>query len=179
MTGHFEAKKHAYRQTQDGIVVSFVIHPNDVDAAFAVAPLGTRYMVGFAEIGEDGKPIENIAARGRIPAVVTAPEQPGQTTGPASSGMPVKDRKPFASLPLSQQAAIRGSDPAFRTFLAKDDDQFLMYDAHMAADEVRHRCGVKSRAELDKDAVRAAAWRTLNKDFEAWSTTRQYADARR
>ena len=27
---HFEAKKYAYRQTKDGMVVSFVIHPDDV-----------------------------------------------------------------------------------------------------------------------------------------------------
>ena len=26
----FEAKKHAYRQTQDGVVVSFVVDPQDV-----------------------------------------------------------------------------------------------------------------------------------------------------
>lgn len=54
----FEAKKHAYRQTQDGIVVSFVVHPDDVDSDFAVAPLGTRYMVVAVPIGDDEKPLE-------------------------------------------------------------------------------------------------------------------------
>ena len=47
MKGHFEAKKHAIRQTQDGWVVSFVIHPDDVAPDFAAAPLGTIFMVGY------------------------------------------------------------------------------------------------------------------------------------
>lgn len=49
---HFEAKKHAYRQTQDGIVVSFVVHPNDMSADLAIAPLGTHYVVALAPYEE-------------------------------------------------------------------------------------------------------------------------------
>lgn len=176
MTGHFEAKKHAYRQTQDGIVVSFVIHPNDVDAAFAVAPLGTRYMVGFAEMGDDGKPVENIAARGRTPDVVTAPEQPGQTTGPASSGMSVKDRKPFASLPLSQQAAIRTDDKDFQAFLETEKP---IHDQESYADAVRAICGVESRADIKPGTPAAIAWMALDARYQSWRTTRQYAESAR
>lgn len=54
MEGHFEAKKHSYRQTQDGVVVSFVIHPHDVTPEFAAAPLGTIFMVGYATPQENG-----------------------------------------------------------------------------------------------------------------------------
>lgn len=57
MQGAFEGKKHAVRQTQDGWVVSFVVHPNDMAPDFATAPLGTRYMVGFAQIGDDEQPV--------------------------------------------------------------------------------------------------------------------------
>ena len=48
-----EVKKHAYRQTQDGIVLSLVLHPNDVPSALAVAPLGTRYAMALVEINEE------------------------------------------------------------------------------------------------------------------------------
>jgi len=50
---HCEVKKHALRQTQDGIVVAFVVHPSDVPASLQLAPLGTRYMLALVEIGED------------------------------------------------------------------------------------------------------------------------------
>lgn len=56
MQGNFEGKKHAIRQTQDGWVVSFVVHPNDMTPEFAASPLGTRLMIGYAEIGEDEQP---------------------------------------------------------------------------------------------------------------------------
>jgi hypothetical protein len=54
---HVEAKKIAYRQSRDGLVVSFVIHPNDMPDALAVAPLGQRYMLALAAIGDDERPI--------------------------------------------------------------------------------------------------------------------------
>lgn len=56
-----ECKKHAYRQTQDGIVISFVLHPDDVSADLASAPLGTRYMAVLVELNdnETAKPPQN------------------------------------------------------------------------------------------------------------------------
>lgn len=53
-----EAKKHAYRQTQDGVVVSFVIHPQEIPDGLATAGLGTRYAMVLVEIGDDEKPVE-------------------------------------------------------------------------------------------------------------------------
>ena len=53
--GAFEAKKHGYRQTQDGCVVSFVVHPNDISPEFAAAPLGTPFQVGYQEYDPDAK----------------------------------------------------------------------------------------------------------------------------
>lgn len=63
MSGYpqIECKKHAYRQTQDGVVISFVLHPNDVSAELAAAPLGTRYMIVLVEMNdnETAKPPAN------------------------------------------------------------------------------------------------------------------------
>jgi hypothetical protein len=48
-----ECKKHAYRQTQDGVVISFVVHPDDVSAELAAAPLGTRYTAVLVEMNDN------------------------------------------------------------------------------------------------------------------------------
>lgn len=53
-----EARKAAYRQTAQGLVVSFVVHPNDMPNELATAPLGTRYYLALAEIGDDEEPVE-------------------------------------------------------------------------------------------------------------------------
>jgi hypothetical protein len=175
MTGHFEAKKHAYRQTQDGIVVSFVIHPNDVDSGFAVAPLGTRYMIGFAEIGDDGKPVTPAVAE-----QVDAPASAGD--GSRAGASPVresKDRKPFASLPLSQQAGMRCDELQFQTFMR--DKHFAQgLSADFAADQVRFLCDITSRADLN-DALCPGRnlWLELEKEYQAYLTDQRFAEARR
>ena len=84
---HCEAKKHGYRQTQDGIVVSFVLHPNEVPDDLALAALGTRYMLVFTRIGDDEEP--------QVPEV----KRPG---------------KPFHTLSRSQQAGILCGDETFQ-----------------------------------------------------------------
>ena len=52
-----EAKKYAYRQTKDGMVLSFVLHPDDVPKEIATAPIGQRYMVACAQIDDHENPI--------------------------------------------------------------------------------------------------------------------------
>lgn len=147
--GSFEAKLHAFRRTQEGVVVSYVVHPNDVSAALATAALGTRYMIGFSEIGDDGKPIE--------------PPKPAPKPAPA------KERQRFADLPLSQQAALRCNDMKFRKWLgvATEID---------AARKVRVQCEVQTRAEFDKDGEAATRWHLLEAAFQAYRTTQQYAE---
>ena len=53
----FEAKKYAYRQTKDGMVLSFVLHPDDVPKEMATAPIGQRYMIACAQIDDHENPI--------------------------------------------------------------------------------------------------------------------------
>src|SRR5216684_5729277 len=54
---HCEAKLHAFRKSQTGIVVSFILDPADVPQQLALAPLGARYTIALAERGDDEKPI--------------------------------------------------------------------------------------------------------------------------
>jgi hypothetical protein len=107
---HFEAKKHAYRQTQDGIVISFVVHPNDLSAEVATAPLGTRYMVAFAQIGDDEQPTEQ-----------PKPERPKRSWG---------------SMSPAEQAGVLCMDRRFQDWLgvAFADDAAEYVRNHCAVD---------------------------------------------
>lgn len=70
INGHFESQKHAYRQTKNGTIVSFILHPNDVDPSFATAPLGTRFMIGYQEMDDNEIP-------GSKPSLMTSGEGGG------------------------------------------------------------------------------------------------------
>jgi len=68
----FEAVKSALRQTKDGITISLVIHPNDVPNPLLSDPVGSRYMVGMARLGDDGEPIESEEQREARRSVISA-----------------------------------------------------------------------------------------------------------
>ncbi len=87
-----------------------------------------------------------------------------------------KDRRPFASLPLSQQAALRCNDMGqFYDFLMERNPQLSDFVSWDAAQEVRDICGVSSRSELDTNDLAAAKWRKLEADFQAYLTTERYS----
>lgn len=183
---HFEAKKHAYRQTQDGIVVSFVVHPNDVCADLAIAPLGTQYIVALAPYTEAASPSSNgrtpdsdSGDRGSSPRGETSPSSSNGRTAdfesadrgsnprdgsksPAPSPEKVKERKPFHTLPRSQQAAILINDASFQWWVgsnrnAAETDR--MIKAHM---------GIASKRDLDQD-IYAQKWDRMVEEFRASS----------
>ena len=53
----FEARKIAVVQDKNGIVLKIAIHPNECPPDLFLTPLGTRYMVAIAEIGDDEQPV--------------------------------------------------------------------------------------------------------------------------
>lgn len=53
---HCEARKWSYRQTKEGVVISFLLHPNDLPDGLALAPLGTRFMLAVCEIDDQEQP---------------------------------------------------------------------------------------------------------------------------
>jgi hypothetical protein len=133
---HCEAKKHGYRQTQDGIVVSFVLHPNEVPDDLALAALGTRYMLALVRIGDDEQP--------------QAPEAK-------------RPARPFASLPRSQQAGILCGDKTFRRWAMPSGSE--PNDAE-ARQFVLNICKVNSRRELDVSNDAGVLWDALRGQFE-------------
>lgn len=146
---HCEAKKHAYRQTQDGVVVSFVLHPQEVPDGLATAALGTRYMLALVAIGDDEKPL--------------AP-QPEPT--PAAT----KERRAFDTLVPAQQAGIWCNDPAFWKYLSEKYPGPWERFAHddkitQAAGAVRHICGVNSRASIKPTNDK---WASIVDGYRLW-----------
>lgn len=164
MAGHFEAKKHAYRQTQDGVVISFVMHPNDVDAAIATAALGTRYMIGFAEIGDDNRPVAEPVDAGDL----KSPSQGSAGSNPAGS-----TKRKWSDLSYAEQAGIRCAEPEFQKFIRATN-------ADDAAKIVRQICCVNSRSELNDPTNEPARgfWKNIERNYAAHLTDRQYASAR-
>lgn len=136
---HFEARKYALRQAKDGVVVSFVVHPSDVVPELLSAPIGEHYVVALA-------PYEKAAEQ--------AEQQPAS---PPPSPEKVKERKPFHTLPRSQQAAILIQDERFRRWWDGGDDP--LPDAVDAA--IKARLGIISKRNLDQPGPTAFAWDEL------------------
>lgn len=165
--GHFEAVKYALRQSKDGYVVSFVVHPDDVPDDLSKSKIGTRYMVAFAEIGEDEKP--------QAPVAQTEEHQPSKPVveGSSPSG---RTKRSFHELPLSQQAALRCNDARFRDWLVVTTPGLSGCDADGAAQIVRAKCGVLSRSEFDTNENAARRWKWLDEAYGRYEVTMQYAE---
>ena len=165
-----EAIKYALRQTKDGTVVSWLIHPEDVDRALQCLPIGARVMFGWYEIGDDEKPVAENAA-----------------TNAAKSAENKPDRTPFHKLPLVKQAGIRCDDAQFQDFLKQRcPDAWVKYSSgnlrpeECARNILCNLCNIGSRSWLGKgDHDADNKWRKLNSDYEAWMLDQKYADVRR
>jgi hypothetical protein len=99
----------------------------------------------------------------RIDPKKPASDAPGKAPAP-------KERRPFKSLPLSQQAAIRCQDEEFRRFLVEREggSDMVVTDAESTAATVRDICGVASRSEIREQNVSGALWRELDSAFLDW-----------
>lgn len=181
---HCEAKKHAYRQTQDGVVVSFVLHPQEVPDGLATAALGTRYMLALVAIGDDEQPVAGAGARpaGRSIAIGQRAAQrnpggddevtPGNThdhdRNAASSDEPApeKPHKSWHDMMPAQQAGILCNEPAFTRFLYERYPNTLHNSD--AAQAIRDLCGVTSRSRIVPGTAAAGTWRTIASDYREW-----------
>lgn len=178
--GNFEARKIGMRQNKEGVIISFVVQPDDYEAALAMVPIGTRVMIAWAEIGDDEKRIENGVKS------ITAPSSNGKTSdfesedrGSTPRGA-AKPKKRFEELSLVQQCAMRCEDSEFVTWFRQQTPPEWWEIANQdAASVMRNELGVSSRAELNTDIIAAKKWRNLERDFQVWRTTQQYAEVRR
>jgi hypothetical protein len=158
LSGHFEAKKIAWRQTKDGLVLALAVHPDEMPKEMALSPLNTRYMIGFAEIGDDEKPVglgqrqAALAASGSTNGPQPQGEREGLDSASTSSSEPASgSKKHWVDYTNAQQAAILCDDPAFqRYFGAKDKED--------TAQKLREHFHINSRADLDKYPSAQVQW---------------------
>lgn len=102
----------------------------------------------------------NLNAGSASPAREAVAVDHGQADSTAS-------RRPFASLPLPQQAALLCNDPVFRAFL-NEEHNYNCETADDAAEAVRERCKVGSRSDIKPDTPAAAAFIRDREQFIAW-----------
>jgi hypothetical protein len=117
------------------------------------------------------KPSESTAApegqTGQEPSPITATIAETGTSETPSHG-----RRPFSSLPLSQQAAIRCGDALFQEYLKVETEG----DAVL---KVRSLCGVESRVFILKGTQAGDYWANVEAHYQSWLTDRKFAGARR
>jgi|TARA_Y100000052_G_C2941133_1_gene80685 hypothetical protein len=117
----FEAKKYAYRQTKDGMVLSFVLHPDDVPKEMATAPIGQRYMVACAQIDDHENPIRPRATTDAEKALARA------------------------NLICRDETYIQWVRMNYYQWHVVDE---TLEDEEYAAEVIRFICGIGSRSEL-------------------------------
>lgn len=163
---HCEMVKYAYRQTKDGVVVSFVVHPNDIPAALSTSHIGARYMVALVQIGDDEKPLPiNQPAKGI--KTFTAKHTPAKPSL-ASDKPSEKAKRDWRDVQPAAQAGIRCGEPVFVAFLRDNYGEDFGAMEGDAAATVRFLCGVNSRAELGTKHAARMIWKQLDDQFQAW-----------
>jgi hypothetical protein len=162
---HCEAIKYAYRQSKEGTIVSFVLHPNEVPKALHDAAIGSRWMLALVEIGDDEKPKEVMQ------------HQPGplseldKTPPGVAADTPRRAVKVAPEKRLVQQSGILTGDPLFQVFLNvrhTTQRQNFTDPTEAAAYAIREYCGVTSRSEIIPGSPAAAKWEKLTAEFECW-----------
>lgn len=156
---HFEGIKYAYRQSKDGIVVSFVVHPQDVPAELSTSSIGARYMVALVEIDDDEQPK---AGKPKKERKAEPKPEPAHVT---------KGKQNWRDMLPSAQSAIRCNEPTFWAYLHEYHTEVVpekLTDADSCAAAVRVMCGVGSRSELNTKQASRVIWQQLDSGFQAW-----------
>lgn len=162
---HSEMVLHAFRRTNTGTVVSFVLHPEEVPADLAIAPLGSRYVVALVRVGDDELPVKQT----RKEAMPNNPDAvPGQHAArPEPNQPPARAKRDWREIPTPQQAGIRCDDPIFAAFL-KEQRPDDWHERPDAVDCVYLICGISSRSELATNSKARLMWNLLDSAYDAW-----------
>jgi hypothetical protein len=174
-------KKHSYRQSNAGIIISFLVHHAEMPADLATADLGTPYMMALVEVDENDQPI-NPASGGKAMPGDTRRDKAEQGSSiteegaqePAQESNPsVRARKSWRDMPAAAQAAIRCNEVAFQKFLQERFNgawqlMNLGTDAERAAEVVRFKCDVQSRRDIRPGTKAFDKWYELDAAFRVW-----------
>lgn len=176
-TGNFEAVKYSYRQSKDGFVLAFVVHPSDMTDDMATALIGTRFMIGYAEIKESGPqprlttgPAEGGAVHTGARAVPPSSKYPAHPPAPDRGEDATQVRRDAASpqpKPNSTRAVMMAKSEEFREFL-RFYQTAMPADTEEEADKaIKHVCNVDSKTELNAGEP-AKRFEEMRQDFRKW-----------
>lgn len=151
-----EVKKDGFQQLQSGAYKLTVtlqpadMHDNDENLLldFIKAPMGQRYYIGMAEIGDDERP-------------VSSQSKPAQAS--------VSQRKPAAT--RAEKARRMCGIEAFQKFMINKHGRVWPTDPEATDYErtdyhVKQTCGVNSKSELDTQSVPMKRWDGLLAEYE-------------
>lgn len=174
----FEALNYALRKTRDGVIVSFVVHPNDVTPQLMALPVGARVQIHWHEIGDDEQEI------GGGGLVVPVQGRVGAGSNPALDAVP--ETRPKRERSLAESCAIVCADARYWDFLdRKIGNRHLRKETlseEWATNATRQLCGVVSRSELNTDhpnfsAEAARKWVALHQEFRNDQAGKDYDGA--
>jgi hypothetical protein len=138
----FESKFYALRKSKDGVIVSFVVHPQDVPNDLLTAPIGEQFMVALAPYVETAEVVPIAKARKR-------PETEGEKA--------------------VMRAVILCGNTDFQFWASRFMGSDRLADIE---DYVRERCGVQSRAELKTNTDALKKFYALDLEFREWMARR-------
>lgn len=155
------AKLCAFRKTRDGVVASFVIHPNEVPEKLQTDPIGTSYVMVLVEVDDaTGQPKE------------VMPNEQSQHKRPDTSPRPLPDKpaggakKGWDDMSPAQQAGILCNDPAFRKFMTEGTN--YADDMPTVKELVCIYCDVTSRREILPSTHAEEQWDDIVDRYRTW-----------
>lgn len=155
---HFEGIKYAYRQTRDGIVVSFVVQPYDVPDALSTSRIGARYIIALVELDDNEQPKPKPAKEKSKPTATKSPAQP-QPIPPAGAK--------WRELPPAQQAGIRINEPTFAAYL-REEHPDEWHETGEADACLKFICKIESKRGLAHNHKALTLWHQLDTEYRAW-----------
>lgn len=164
-----DAIKIAYRQSKDGFVVSFAIHPQDMPADLANADIGSQWQMRLVELDDNGNPKEVMSDR-------AVQARPDETTPVLADPSPVTSARAYHPVApekrMTQRAAIMCTQPLFQTWLRQTNSAWAIMNLgtaeQKAAELVRVYCGVPTRKDIVPGSQAARLWDEMLGKFEAW-----------
>jgi hypothetical protein len=109
MTRSVELKLYAYRKNRDGLIISFVVHPNDEQQLLGI-DIGDTFDAVLTKSEPDG-------ARDGSSAPLNHPEKPERTPGPAPSDVPFGHRGPTDGERIRTRAVMLCKDVDFQDWI--------------------------------------------------------------
>lgn len=162
-----EAKKYGLRQSRDGVILSFVLHPDDVTNAILLAPVGQRGMLAFVPIGDDEKPEQPNMVPDTVPAVATTMDEPEEHRDRAINSVRSERGK------VTYRAQSPAEQAVTRSAMLCNDPEFIEwcrgYGPEGAAHYIRIYCGVTSRKNLAFDAAAGQKFLDMEHAFNVFA----------